>query len=277
MARLGVKRIALTAVVVMAAAGTSVLAQGVLAQLGQTEASAKELVLKAVEYGRSSSASELIAAARKAYAKLPPASRGPVTTGFYAWTKAYVSSAEFKSAYAKRRADSTPQPVQHNGTVEQELKAGIDAETKQLEDGMKQTLAILPAAERAKTEAEFKQTIAALRSPEAVKQKRQELEEQRAKEKADLDMLTEKWRNDFPADHNTLIAWHLRNFVDATVDVDFAAKGKMVPGEAGPVFSFDNAAYNKKPWQWHECYQAGPEATSAARAAAQAWLKELGR
>ena len=73
------------------------------------------------------------------------------------------------------------------------------------------------------------------------------------------------------------IAKHLRAFVDATPDVDFAAKQKVVQGEGGSGLAFVNAAYSKKPWQWRLAYEFGPEAIAAARTAAQAWLKELGK
>ena len=69
-----------------------------------------------------------------------------------------------------------------------------------------------------------------------------------------------------------VIAKRLREFLAISADVDFAAtltprNGKMV---------FENAAYESKPGQWKMCYRAGKEATIAARAAVQAWLKELG-
>jgi hypothetical protein len=75
----------------------------------------------------------------------------------------------------------------------------------------------------------------------------------------------------------TAIARYLREFVDATVDVDFAAKAtKTVQVGDMPDFAFENPAYNQKPWQWQKSYAFGPEALSAARTAAAAWLKEVG-
>ena len=38
---------------------------------------------------------------------------------------------------------------------------------------------------------------------------------------------------------------------------------------------FVNPAYQAKSAQWKTCYRAGKQATTAARAAVQAWLKEL--
>ena len=55
--------------------------------------------------------------------------------------------------------------------------------------------------------------------------------------------------------------------------------GKLIgPGDvvAQTRQAFENAAYEQKPSQWKMCFRAGKEATGAARATAQAWLKELG-
>ena len=80
------------------------------------------------------------------------------------------------------------------------------------------------------------------------------------------------WKRNFPEDPAPVIAKRLREFLAASADVDFAAtltprNGKMV---------FENAAYENKSGQWKMCYRAGKEATTAARTAVQAWLKELG-
>jgi hypothetical protein len=80
------------------------------------------------------------------------------------------------------------------------------------------------------------------------------------------------WKRDYPESAGPMIARRLREFLATSADVDFAAKltprnGKMV---------FENDAYEQKPAQWKMCYRAGKEATTAARAAIQGWLKELG-
>ena len=40
---------------------------------------------------------------------------------------------------------------------------------------------------------------------------------------------------------------------------------------------FVDKADRAKPWMWQEAALVGPEATAAARAAAEAWLKEIER
>ena len=71
------------------------------------------------------------------------------------------------------------------------------------------------------------------------------------------------------------IARQLRDFVANTADVDFAAKQGPVMG--GSEYGFLNRAYWDKPWQWKFAWEWGPEAIGAARTAAQAWLKEMGK
>jgi len=258
---------------VLAAAGSAALAQSVLAQLGLTEATARKYVLENMEDAGPGTA--MATAARSAYGKLPPAARGPATTAFYAWTRTYVNSAAFKTAYAQRRTERMPVAIQEPGTVDQELKAKTDAQVKDLEETATLIRPSIPAADRATWEAELKGQIAQVRSPEMGQGQRQYIEKRRAETKAGYDLGMSQWKENLPADPMVRVARHLREFLGATGDVDFAAKGKMVPGEAGMFFSFDNPAYNKKPWQWRDCYDAGQDATAAARAAAQAWLKEL--
>ena len=114
-------------------------------------------------------------------------------------------------------------------------------------------------------------------SPAAVSAARTEIEETRAKDKAGYDTNMEAWRRDYPADPMIAIARYLREFLDATTDVDFAAKAtKVMTAGAFDHYEFDNPAYNQKPWQWRWAYPFGPEALNAARTAAAAWLKEIG-
>ena len=96
--------IALGAIVI--AAGSALIAQSALSQIGVAEVDAQRYVLEninAAHYGIYLSDPCL-----GAYRKLPATAKGPVTTGLYAWTKTYVNSPAFKKTYAERRADSVP-------------------------------------------------------------------------------------------------------------------------------------------------------------------------
>jgi len=258
-----------TSLTVLVLTGAVALAQNVLAQLGQTEASAREYII--TEFGESNErGSLLIVPAYQAYDKLSPAARGQVTTGLYAWTKAYVNSAAFKKAYADKRTESTPQPRLHPGTVDQELKAELDSRRAEFEKGAKDLIA---AGQK-----EFVDSTRKLMDdPATASTARTEIEETRAKDKADYDRAMEAWRREFPADPMIVVARHLREFLAATPDVDFAAKAtKVIEAGSFYVYEFDNPAYNQKPWQWRWSYSFGPEALNAARTAAAAWVKEIG-
>ena len=79
-----------------------------------------------------------------------------------------------------------------------------------------------------------------------------------------------------PADPRKLFARRLREFVEATADVNFSARTIALTGGPDGI-EFIDPADRKKSWLWQEAVIVGPEATAAARAAAQEWLKEIER
>jgi hypothetical protein len=112
----------------LVAAGVTLVAQGVVAQLGQTDANLREHAW-GLFTDQTISTSDLmersvIIAARKGFLKLPPPERAQAMTALYAWMKSYVSSPAFKSAYTKAREDRKPEPLENRGTVDDELKKG---------------------------------------------------------------------------------------------------------------------------------------------------------
>ena len=81
-----------------------------------------------------------------------------------------------------------------------------------------------------------------------------------------------QWEKEFPAGNfRPLLKKRLREFLDATAGIDFNAK---LAGK-GKKMLFVNPDYESKDGNWKRCFRAGKEATEAARAFAQAWLKEL--
>lgn len=76
-----------------------------------------------------------------------------------------------------------------------------------------------------------------------------------------------------PVDSRMAVANLLQRFLDACHDVDFDAKLISSGGRT----AFAKTEYEQKPGEWKMCFRAGREPMTAARTAAQAWLKELGR
>jgi hypothetical protein len=80
------------------------------------------------------------------------------------------------------------------------------------------------------------------------------------------------WEKEYPAgDPKPLLKRRLKEFLDATGNVDYGAK--LV--KKGDAMVFVNPAYENKDSRWKTAFRAGKDATEAARAIAQQWLKEL--
>ena len=115
-----------------------------------------------------------------------------------------------------------------------------------------------------------------IRNPEMQKMHRAALEAERTQETASEGEVMKRWQEAFPADPQVLFAKRLREFLEATADVDFAGRSRVIKGIAGETVGFVfSPAYEGKPWQWIDAFVVGKEATTAARAAAEAWLREI--
>jgi hypothetical protein len=244
-------------------------AADVLSQLGITPAAAKEAVSSVLTSGVYNPGLPA-----GAFRLMPAAARGEAAAAGVAWLKSYVASAEFKQQYAEMRTMHKPEPPEFGGTAEDELKKA-DEEVKQQQEESKKAIAALPAEQRAQVEEAMKAaqaSIAQASTPEMRKLRLDGIKAERAGRTTQYQQELATWTRNWPENAAPVIAKRLREFLAASADVDFAAtltprNGKMV---------FANPDYEQKPGQWKLCYRAGREATGAARAAVQAWLKELG-
>ena len=248
---------------------TAAYAADVLSQLGIAPQAAKEAVASVINSGVYNPG--LPAGAFKL---LPAAARAEVGTAGIAWLKTYTASPEFKQQYGQIRESHTPAPPQFEGTPDDQMKKA-DEEEKQRAEESKKALASLSAEQRAEIEEAMKaaQAMAAqMNTPEMRKMRLDEIKAARADRTKQYEQELATWKRDYPESPAPVVAKRLREILATSADVDFAAKltarnGKMV---------FENEAYEQKPGQWKMWYRAGKEATGAARAAVQAWLKELG-
>jgi hypothetical protein len=244
-------------------------AADVLSQLGITAAAAKEAVNSIINSGIINPGLP-----SKAFKVLSPAQRADAATAGVAWLKAYTATAEFKQQYAKIRANRKPDAPKFEGTPEDELKKANDEQTKQTEES-KKALASLPPEQRKQIEDALKQAqemVAKMDTPEMRKMRLDGIKAKRDQETKEYQKSLADWQRDFPENPTGAIAKRLREFLAASADIDFNAKLKSVDGR----MLFENSTYQNKPEQWKLCYRAGKDATTAARTAAQSWLKELG-
>ena len=72
-------------------------------------------------------------------------------------------------------------------------------------------------------------------------------------------------------DYKSIIAKQLKQFLDLSATVDFAAQTV----QKGDKLVFENPAYEAKSPAWKLCFRSGKEAVTGARKFAQQWLNEL--
>ena len=243
-------------------------AADVLSQLGITPEAAKEAAASIVSGGIFNPG--LPAAAFKL---LPPAARAEAATAGVAWLKAYTATPEFAQRYAKIRETHKPQGPVFEGTPEEELKKQSD-EQKQAAEDSKKAIASLPPDQRKALEDALKSTtemIAAMDTPEQKQIRLEAIKAMRTERAQQYQQELANWQREYPDNPKPTIAKRLREFLSLSADVDFAAELKSDGGR----MLFANPAYQAKSAQWKMCFRAGKEATTAARAAVEAWLKEL--
>jgi hypothetical protein len=247
--------------------------QTALMQLGLTETAARNFLFDELKRPTSDRRDAIVVAGTRAFLKLPPPARAAAATGLFAWAKAYVSSPVFIAAYMKYRRDSIPQARQYDRTVEQELTAKMD-ETLAAAERMRQLAATMPPADRANMLETVKELETQAKDPELIKQLREGIAAERAAENRSEVEAAGKLEETTPADPKKVFARRLREFLDVTSNVDFTTRTISLAGGADGI-EFIDPAVRTKPLMWLEAVIVGPEATAAARAAAQAWLKEI--
>jgi hypothetical protein len=268
---------AVVAIGLALAAGSDLAAQAALAQLGLTETAARSFVLDEVRGPAGNRRSPIVVAGTRAFLKLPPSARGAAATGLFAWAKAYVNSPAFKASYDSYRKGRIPESRQYTTTVEEAVRKEIDEQRAALEE-MRKNLAAsgLPPAEQQKILAQWEEVQAKATSPEFIEAQRKLLEAERAQASGSDAGLAREVERLTPADPEKLFARRLREFLEATADVNFSARTIRLTGGPDGI-EFIDKADRQRHWIWQAASIVGPEATAAARAAAQAWLKEIER
>ena len=265
------------AIAAATATTASLVGQSALAQLGLTEASARNFVLNEIKSPAANRASDIAVAGTRAFLRLPASARGAAATGLFAWAKTYVNSPAFKASYDSYRQGRLPQGRTYSLSVDDTLKKEI-AEQVAAIDATKNNLAAsgLPAADQQKILAKWNETLEILTKPDQLAARRKALEDERAQQSADTANLIERVEQQTPADPQKLFARRLREFLEITAEVNFTARTiSLTDGPDG--IEFLDRADRQRHWMWQAAAIVGPEATSAARTAAEAWLKEIER
>jgi hypothetical protein len=134
----------------------------------------------------------------------------------------------------------------------------------------------MPAADRARFLEQIKAQEAQVRDPQFAARLRTALETERGDRARSDEAAAREASERYPADPRRIVARHLRAFLDDTVDADFSVRTISLTGGADGI-EFVDPWPRQKPVMWQLAVIAGPEATTAARAAAEAWLQEIER
>jgi hypothetical protein len=207
---------------------------------------------------------------------IPAAKRAAIVRAAGEFAKTYVKTDAFKSWYAEYRD-------QHKPTMPEELKSAADNRSEQV-DSLKKSLAEMEKAYKeapAGAKEIFRQNIETTKqmlkefgkaNPQQDQQMDQYAKQANEQSRKEYNDKVAQWEKEFPAgNYRPLLKKRLKEFLDASAGVDFnatlVAKGKKK--------AFANPDYENKDGDWKRCFRAGKEATEAARAFAQQWLKEL--
>jgi hypothetical protein len=201
---------------------------------------------------------------------LAPADRVAVVNALGAAAKAWFDTPEFKAAYKKKYEDSLPDPLKPPRTAKQ-IADELRAEQAKTLKNMDETLKGMSGEMRKQMEATAIQMREILKAQEAqidgmaaqmAEQEKRQYEE--AKNRPPDPNAT-------PADPRVGLKRALKEFLDRTAGVDYAAALKPASGK----MIFASATFEQKDKEWKMCFRAGREACEAARTFATNWLTEL--
>lgn len=200
--------------------------------------------------------------------------RAEMVTAVLTFGKAYLQSDSFAARYAEYRDANRPQaPEAAEASGSNAMAQEMEASIKQMQEQMKTMPPDMQKQMQEVIDAMRTQMKEMLDDPE----QRQIMDEsarreQEAKTKSYQESLRE-FDERYPADVNQMVAARLREFLALAGSVDFNAK--LVAD--GSRKKFADPTLEAKPSEWKLCFRAGKPAVNAARAFAQAWLKELGQ
>jgi hypothetical protein len=241
----------------------------VLRDLGTDDNEAQQETIQAVLNGWTPSIGA------QAFKAAAPARRAALVQAALAWAKSFIQSPAFKTAYDTARSHEKPEPPTGASSYRDQLKKQREELDKTAAEMRKGSASLPPEARKNidDTIAQMKASLDAMeKNPEQMKM----MEDATAQANAGVQQEYKQKLADFdrlhPADPRAAVANQLRRFLQACGDVDFAAK--LVPAQDGKR-KFADAKYEAKPAEWKTCYRAGREPVEAARAVAQAWLKEI--
>jgi hypothetical protein len=243
-------------------------------QLGLTETTARNYVISQIHSPVGDRRNEIAVFGTRAFQKLPSAARGTAAAALFAWAKAYVNSAAFKTTYATIRKQTIPSLTPtYTDTIDEAVQKLINVQREMVESVRKVAAGLPPSDAKGALE-QAKEIEDNLKDPAYLKRIRENIEVERAATGENNNASVQEAEAKYPADPQKIFAQRLREFLKETANVNFSAKTISLTGGPDGI-EFVHPEDRARSWLWQEAVIVGPEAVAAARAAAEAWLKEL--
>ncbi len=209
-----------------------------------------------------------------AFQKGSPAERVDLVQSAIAWAKTHARSPEFVKTYRQWREQNRP-VLEQKPPVDEQMRKQKEETDQQLAE-MKKNMEKVPPEMRKQMEQALKEVAAQRKQMEGDQSMqamvRKGMETERQQDQVDFQKRLGEFETNFPADLKPLIARRLKEFLNLTATIDFAAKLL----DRGEFKVFADQTLENKENTWKYCFRAGPDVVAAARASASAWLAELG-
>jgi hypothetical protein len=252
--------------VALSAGGAFQQTPGVLQELSVREPEARDAFFSGIWDGYPG-----VPGGREVFKAASPEKRAAIVTGLGVLVRAYTQTPLFRERYAKYWEANRPRP-----SDPPKSRAEQEKEQQQSIREMEENLKTLPPDVRKQME----EVVRNLKSQQEALKKNTQMQamladaarmEQEERIRRDGQRL-EEYEAEHPKDPDAMIARRLREFLEISGTVDFSAT--LV--KRGSLMRFAKPENEERPDEWKLCYRAGREATAAARAFAQEWLKALG-
>lgn len=201
--------------------------------------------------------------------------RSAVMKDLLQYTKEYVRSSDFIKAYTSLRENNKPEPVKAPETPEEMrdkmIRSAKESIASTEENLKKASPEIKPIFEEALNAA--KENLKQVRDPQnpVITSYAENYEALKKSFAASNETRLQEWESEFPENQLLFVKQRLRQFLEETKDIDFAAKTI----EKNNKTVFVNSVYERKSNRWKMAFRAGKEVTEPARTFVQQWVSEI--
>ena len=207
---------------------------------------------------------------------IPTNKRAALVRAVGEYARTFVASDAFKKIYDEFREEQKPRAPELMPVMAEARKKQLTEMKAQLAE-LEKTAAKAPADQKAIYKDildSMRKAVKDLENPDKSQDAEMDkfIQESNHKATEDYQKKVAEYERDYPkGDPRPLVKKRLQAFLEATKNVDFAAK--LVKKDKVMVFAKEE--YENKDSNWKLAYRAGKEATEAARAFSQEWLKGL--